>query len=90
MRSGTLRLFCQFALLPSTIVRALKVAAVVTPILTVLNHSQEIMALDFTLGFYLQMGLTFCVPYLVSTYSSAMTEVTIHREGLEKVALDNG
>jgi hypothetical protein len=59
----------------STVIRALKVAFVITPILTGVNHSQEIMALDFSPRFYLQALLTFCVPFLVSTYSSAMTRL---------------
>lgn len=70
-----LKQFLRFALLRSTVVRALKVAFVVTPILTVLNHAHDIIALNLGLRFFLQVALTFCVPYLVSTYSSAMTEI---------------
>lgn len=73
MESSGLKSFLTCACLPGTIIRALKVAFVITPILTVVNHSQEIMALDFSPRFFLQALLTFCVPYLVSTYSSAMT-----------------
>jgi len=75
MNSGPLALFIRFSLSRGTVIRAFKVAAVVTPVLTVMNHSGEIMALDFSAGFFAQMALTFCVPYVVSTYSSAMTEV---------------
>ncbi len=60
--------------------RALKVAAVITPILTVVNHSHEILALDLGAGFWLQVVLTFLVPYAVSTYSSAMALVAHARE----------
>ena len=71
--------FLKFACLGSTIVRALKVALLVTPVLTVMNHSQEIIELNFSVEFFLQMVLTFCVPYMVSTYSSAMTEIARSR-----------
>ena len=53
----------------------MKVACIVTPILTLFNHSHEIIALDFSARFFFQVCLTFCVPYTVSTYSSAMTEL---------------
>ena len=77
MQKSFINLFLKYAVVGSTVKRALKVASVVTPILTVLNHSHEILALEFGTRFFLQVGLTFCVPYMVSTYSSAMTE--IHR-----------
>ncbi len=76
MEWSELRYFFQCACMRSTVIRALKVAFVITPILTVVNHSQEIMALDFSPRFYLQALLTFCIPYLVSTHSSAMTRLT--------------
>ena len=57
----------------STVVRAVKVASVITPILTVINHYGEIAAWRMGPGFWGQAGLTFLVPYFVSTYSSAMT-----------------
>lgn len=75
MEWSELKYFSKCACMRSTVIRALKVAIVITPILTVVNHSQEIMALDFSPRFILQALLTFCVPYLVSTYSSAMTRL---------------
>lgn len=50
-------------------------ALVVGPVLTLINHAHTIIALDFGLRFFLQTALTFCVPYMVSTVSSAMTEL---------------
>ncbi|MCH8074365.1 MAG: nitrate/nitrite transporter NrtS [SAR324 cluster bacterium] len=75
MTRDKFRLFVGFAISGSTVKRALKVACIVTPILTIFNHAHEIIALDMGPRFFLQVGLTFCVPYMVSTYSSAMTEV---------------
>ena len=78
-RFGLLRLFARYALMGNTVRRALKVAAVVTPILTLLNHSAELLALQLDRRFWLQAALTFFVPYLVSTYSSAMAAMQEHR-----------
>jgi hypothetical protein len=62
-----------------TVLRAVKVACIVTPVLTVLNHAPEITAGQFSAGFWLQAGLTFLVPYCVSTYSSAMSAIAERR-----------
>lgn len=68
----------------STVKRALKVALVVTPILTIFNHAQDIIALNLGARFFLQLVLTFSVPYAVCTYSSAMTELK-NAEGHEEL-----
>ena len=81
-----MKLFFQQARRPSTIKRALRVALVITPILTVFNHYQEIMALRLDFHFWIQVGLTFVVPYSVSTYSSAMTAL----EDLRKTERSSG
>ena len=86
MKKARINLFIKCDCMRSTVIRALKVAGVVAPILTFLNHSHEIMALDFSPRFYLQALLTFFVPYLVSTYSSAITKMV----DLEAAAVDDG
>lgn len=63
-----------------TVVRAVKVACVVTPVLTLLNHSREIAAAQLGAAFWLQVVLTFLVPYCVSMYSSAMSAIAEHRQ----------
>ena len=75
MTQGNFRHFMRFATSGTTVKRAFKVACIITPILTILNHAHEIIALDLGPRFFLQVCLTFCVPYSVSTYSSAMTEL---------------
>ena len=62
----------------STVIRAVKVSCVITPILTVFNHYQEIVDLRLGLSFWVQVLLTFTVPYCVSTYSSAMASMAAH------------
>ena len=73
-----IRLFLRFAAMRGTAVRAVKVACVITPILTVLNHSREILARELGVAFWAQVALTFFVPYCVSTYSSAMAAIAEH------------
>ena len=50
--------------------RALKVAALVGPILIVVNQGDVILRGGMSVVCMLKMALTFMVPYLVSTYSS--------------------
>lgn len=73
--------FLKFALMRSTVFRALKVALAITPILTVFNHFDALIDLDIGGRFVAKVALTFTVPYLVSTYSSAMAAVEQHRRG---------
>ena len=51
--------------------RAVKVAIVVGPILTVINQHDVILEGDFDFQFFYKLVLTFLVPYCVSAYSSA-------------------
>lgn len=73
------RLFWKFAFQRDTVFCAMKVASVITPILTVFNHFQEIVDLRMGLTFWIQVALTFCVPFCVSTYSSAMAGMREYR-----------
>lgn len=80
--------FLKYCFQRSTVFRSLKVAAVITPILTVINHFREIAALELGLLFWLQVAMTFVVPYGVSTYSSAMAASEEHKRKLN--ALQSG
>ena len=57
--------------LPETVKRAIGVAAIVGPVLTVINQPEALLRLDFTPRVVLKVVLTFLVPYAVSSYSSA-------------------
>lgn len=50
--------------------RALKVALVVGTLLTLINHGPTLFEYQLTSRHYLQIALTYLVPYLVSTYSA--------------------
>jgi len=52
------------------VTRALKVSLLVGTVLALINHFSTIMTLSFTIETVLQIALTYCVPYAVSSYSS--------------------
>ena len=54
-----------------TIIRAIKVALVVGPILIIINHHDSILNYELSNHLYFKIALTFLVPYCVSAYSSA-------------------
>jgi hypothetical protein len=52
------------------VIRSIKVAMVVGTILTMINHSDTILAFGINSQIMIKIMLTYCVPYCVSTYSS--------------------
>jgi hypothetical protein len=54
-----------------TVIRALKVAGVVGPILTLINQYDVLLNGNFSLRLLFKIFLTFLVPYSVSSFSSA-------------------
>ncbi|MEE9214331.1 MAG: nitrate/nitrite transporter NrtS [Thermodesulfobacteriota bacterium] len=55
-----------------TILRAIKFALIVGPVLILINHYDSLIVLNFSLKFYLKSILTFFVPFSVSAISSAL------------------
>ena len=62
-----------------TTVRAIKVALVIGPVLTIINQHDVILAGQFDFKFCYKLVLTFMVPYCVSAYSSAKTYSSIDK-----------
>lgn len=54
----------------SVVRRALKIAAVVGCVLIAINHGDALLNGEFSRRRFVQMALTFVVPYVVSTVSS--------------------
>ena len=54
-----------------TVLRAIKVALIVGPILIIINHHDSLLHLELTKHLYIKIVLTFLVPFCVSAYSSA-------------------
>jgi hypothetical protein len=69
--ASTLRRFVYHWFRRETVVRALKVAGVVGPILTVINQHDLLWRLEFSPRLFAKIFLTFLVPYTVSSFSSA-------------------
>ncbi|WDE14145.1 nitrate/nitrite transporter NrtS [Thalassomonas haliotis] len=53
--------------------RSLKVALIVGTILVMINQLDIFLSGQLALGNYIQILLTYCVPYCVSTYASVDT-----------------
>lgn len=70
-QSGGGRRFLYHWFRRETVSRALKVAGIVGPILTVINQYDLLWNLDFSPRLGFKTVLTFLVPYSVSSYSSA-------------------
>lgn len=70
----------QLALCKSVVMRALKTACVVGPILIVINHGDAILGGQVEASHVAKMALTFLVPYSVSTVSAvgALMRAGIH------------
>ncbi|PAV25196.1 hypothetical protein CF392_12215 [Tamilnaduibacter salinus] len=69
---------CQLAVGHGTPWRAVKLAAVVGTLLTVINQWEAITT-DTPMN-WLKVVLTYCVPYLVSTYTSVSKDLHLRRE----------
>jgi hypothetical protein len=65
------RRFWYYWFLRATVLRAVKVAAIVGSILTLINQHDVLWRGDFSLHLLLKILLTFTVPYSVSSFSSA-------------------
>ena len=55
---------------PSVVRRAAAYAAIVGSILAIINHGDALLSRSATAANYWKMGITYLVPYLVSTLSS--------------------
>lgn len=69
--SNESRLFLKNFFRRETVLRAIRVALVIGPILIIINHHDQLLELDLTPRLVLKCILTFFVPYCVSAYSSA-------------------
>jgi hypothetical protein len=60
--------------------RALRLAALVGTVLALINHGPTLLARTMDAGHWLQVVLTYVVPYCVSTYAATQQEMR-HRAG---------
>jgi hypothetical protein len=69
-----------------TVARALKVAGIVGPILTVINQYDVLLSGNFSFHLFAKILLTFLVPYSVSSFSSARAYMDSETASLPKTA----
>ncbi|WDE01461.1 nitrate/nitrite transporter NrtS [Thalassomonas actiniarum] len=62
------------------ITRSLKVALIVGTILVMINQLDVFLSGQLALGNYIQILLTYCVPYCVSTYASVDTMMNLENK----------
>lgn len=65
----------------TTLIRGIKVALIVGPILTAINQFDVIADRDFGGTFFLKLALTFTVPFCVSVSSSTLAALRPIRGG---------
>lgn len=69
--ASSTRRFFHYWLLRATVRRALTVACLVGPTLTVINQYDVLLRGEFSSHLFFKILLTFAVPYSVSSFSSA-------------------
>jgi len=62
--------FFELAIKSHIVIPALKISLIVGTLLAMINHSSAILNMDLDIKRFLQIVLTYCVPYCVSTYSA--------------------
>ena len=77
-----MRTFLHYWFRRETVLRAVKVAAVVGPILTVINQGDVLLNGPYSLRLFFKICLTFLVPYSVSSFSSARAYMEKEQHGI--------
>ncbi len=76
----TAKVFLGLASQPATVWRGIKIALIVTPVLTLINQFGAIVHHNFGAEFFLKLALTACVPFLVSVTSSTLANMAANRD----------
>jgi len=71
----------RIALEREIVVTGIWVSLVVGTILIIINYGDMMVENSLHTGHYLKMGLTYLVPYCVSTYSAVKTELRLIEDG---------
>ena len=69
------KIYCEIAISPSVINRAIKVSLIVGTALNLINQGGAIIELDFQSVNILKLLLTYLVPYSVTTYTATAMKV---------------
>ena len=69
------QVYCEIAISPSVINRAIKVSLVVGTALNLINQGNSLIALDYENINLIKLTLTYLVPYSVTTYTATAMKV---------------
>jgi len=69
------KIYCEIAVSPSVINRALKVALIVGTTLNLINQGEALVTFDLINLNLLKLALTYLVPYSVTTYTAVAMKV---------------
>jgi len=69
------QVYCEIAVSPSVINRAIKVSLVVGTALNLINQGNTLLALDYESINLIKLTLTYLVPYSVTTYTATAMKV---------------
>lgn len=64
------KIFCEIVISPSVLKRALKVSLIVGTTLNLINQGNSLVTLEYSHVSFIKLGLTYLVPYLVTTYTA--------------------
>lgn len=67
--------FIQIAISKQIVTTAIKVCIIVGTILNLINHGDQIIAMDWGAMNWPKLFMTYSVPYLVATYSGTMVKL---------------
>jgi hypothetical protein len=82
-----MRSFFTFAFQRSTVVRSLKLSTIVGSSLNIINQGDMILGGVWENINYFKLALTYVVPYLVSTYSTASALIDVLQK--EEIVLES-
>ena len=71
--SNAVKRWIELARRPDIVKRSARVALVVGTLLAIINHGARLLDLDVDAEIALKIGLTYLVPYCVSTWASVQT-----------------
>lgn len=72
------KIYCDIATSKNIMSRAFKVSLVVGTLLNLINQGDSLLLLDFQNVHILKLGLTYLVPYSVTTYTATAMKVEFH------------
>ncbi len=75
---GKIKLILYILCDKNIILKAIKIAVIVGIILNLINQGDTLLKLDFQNTNFFKMGLTFLVPFCVSTYTAVSMKIKYH------------